>query len=288
LLIHIVIAAGQSGRLPDNDCPPCHVIRIRGTRSDRLPPTHPKRAVDFTTPEYPASHIPNLHLAVLDPFSLLMAMPAPPQIISETKRRSEPPWLGGVAACMAVCITHPIDQTKIRKQTQSIRLSVLDTARASIRSNGVLGLWDGLSGSLLRQATYGAARFGIYGHLKETNFTGGSLVLNGAISGIVAGIVGAPAGKQTRRQHIHYAANCLQPFLLLFLRGDPCADVFRYQQTTGKPIELQELYRWSAPYLQGRRNNQNIPRVIFHPIQKRRDERESTFMASLPSVFIHS
>jgi dicarboxylate transporter 10 len=95
---------------------------------------------------------------------------------------------------MAVCITHPIDQTKIRSQTQKVRQNVLDTARASIRHGGITGLWTGLSASLLRQCTYGAARFGIYAWLKEKN-PGVPLWVNGAAAGLVAGVVGAPAGE---------------------------------------------------------------------------------------------
>jgi dicarboxylate transporter 10 len=75
---------------------------------------------------------------------------------------------------------------------------MLETARMTVRSSSILGLWEGLTGSLLRQATYGAARFGIYAELKERDIRKkrkGSLVLNGAIAGVVSGIVGAPAGE---------------------------------------------------------------------------------------------
>lgn len=106
---------------------------------------------------------------------------------------------------MSVVITHPIDQTKVRSQTQHPRRGMLETARNTLRSSGALGLWTGLSGSLLRQATYGAARFGIYGKLKERDMRlrGGKegsrwgLVKNGAIAGVFAGLVGAPAGKSS-------------------------------------------------------------------------------------------
>lgn len=101
----------------------------------------------------------------------------------------------------AVMFTHPIDQTKIRSQLQRSRTSMLETARRTVRTSSVLGLWEGLTGSLLRQATYGAARFGIYAELKERDRRKGrkgSLVLNGAIAGLVSGIVGAPAGKSIK------------------------------------------------------------------------------------------
>jgi dicarboxylate transporter 10 len=101
----------------------------------------------------------------------------------------------------AVLFTHPVDQTKIRSQLQRSRTTMLETARRTVRSSSVMGLWEGITGSLLRQATYGAARFGIYAELKERDRRKGrkgSLVLNGAIAGLVSGIVGAPAGMLPR------------------------------------------------------------------------------------------
>lgn len=99
---------------------------------------------------------------------------------------------------MAVVITHPVDQTKIRSQIQRTPTTMLGTASRTVQMSGVLGLWQGLSGSLLRQATYGAARFGVYNKLKqmdERNHRKGSRVMNGAIAGVAAGLVGAPAGE---------------------------------------------------------------------------------------------
>lgn len=123
---------------------------------------------------------------------------------------------------MAVTITHPIDQTKIRMQTQRVKLGMVDTMRGTITREGFLGLWAGLTGSYVRQATYGVARFGIYRTLNkraqarldatrgDTSSTviqpveaispspsrlkipKSTMVLNGAIAGVVAGIVGAP------------------------------------------------------------------------------------------------
>jgi dicarboxylate transporter 10 len=100
----------------------------------------------------------------------------------------------------AVVFTHPVDQTKIRSQLQRSQISMLGMAKKTIKTSSMLGLWEGLTGSLLRQATYGAARFGIYAELKERDIRKkrkGSLVLNGAIAGVVSGIVGAPAGESS-------------------------------------------------------------------------------------------
>lgn len=127
---------------------------------------------------------------------------------------------------MAVTITHPIDQTKIRMQTQRVKMGMMATVRQTVANEGFLGLWAGLTGSYVRQATYGVARFGIYRTLnqkaqarqnaKRGDIAGSgataqsgeavssttatakltipkwTMVMNGAIAGVVAGIVGAP------------------------------------------------------------------------------------------------
>ena len=126
----------------------------------------------------------------------------------------------GAAACMAVCLTHPIDQTKIRTQTlpPNLRQNVLQTALTSVQHGGVKGLWTGLSASLLRQCTYGAARFGIYGWLKDrgSRVKGGHQVplwVNGAVAGVAAGVVGAPAGKSSMSFHPYLASEPLNRFM---------------------------------------------------------------------------
>lgn len=43
---------------------------------------------------------------------------------------------------------------------------MLRSMQATLRSRGVFGLWDGLSGTLLRQMTYSLARFGTYERFK--------------------------------------------------------------------------------------------------------------------------
>ncbi|KAK8843934.1 hypothetical protein IAR55_006726 [Kwoniella newhampshirensis] len=115
--------------------------------------------------------------------------------------KTHPVWLGGAASMMAVCITHPIDQTKVRSQTQAVRRGMTATFLQTVRTSGALGLWTGLSGSLLRQATYGIARFSVYARLKEWDAakqgkgkrgSRWNLVKNGAIAGACAGIVGGP------------------------------------------------------------------------------------------------
>ena len=102
---------------------------------------------------------------------------------------------------MSVTMTHPIDQTRVRSQTQRLRLGRIQTARNTVRSSGVRELWTRLSGSLVRQATYGSSRFGIYVWLKDRDLRRGRrksrwcLGGNGAVARVIAGVVGAPAGR---------------------------------------------------------------------------------------------
>ncbi|WWD18264.1 hypothetical protein CI109_102714 [Kwoniella shandongensis] len=117
---------------------------------------------------------------------------------NDTQVKTHPVWLGGCASMMAVCITHPIDQTKVRSQTQPIRVNMTSTVQQTLRHSGVVGLWTGVSGSLLRQATYGVTRFSVYARLKDSDGKKGKktsrwgLVKNGAVAGGIAGLVGGP------------------------------------------------------------------------------------------------
>jgi dicarboxylate transporter 10 len=61
-----------------------------------------------------------------------------------------------------------VDLLKVRLQTNYDGKSrMLNSALEVIRKDGVLALYDGLSASLLRQATYSTVRFGVYEGLKQ-------------------------------------------------------------------------------------------------------------------------
>jgi solute carrier family 25 (mitochondrial dicarboxylate transporter), member 10 len=68
---------------------------------------------------------------------------------------------------MAACFTHPLDLLKVRLQTSRQRASVIQTFVGVIRQEGILGLYNGISASLLRQLTYSTVRFGGYDFLKR-------------------------------------------------------------------------------------------------------------------------
>ena len=64
----------------------------------------------------------------------------------------------GAASC-----THPLDLVKVHLQTQQeARLGMLEMGVRVVKNEGLLGLYAGLSASLLRQATYSTTRFAIY------------------------------------------------------------------------------------------------------------------------------
>lgn len=77
-----------------------------------------------------------------------------------------------------------------------------------LKNNGVLGLYNGLSASLLRQITYSTTRFGIYEELKSKFSSASStpsfptLIAMSSTSGFLGGVVGNPADVlNVRMQH---------------------------------------------------------------------------------------
>ncbi|EDN07229.1 hypothetical protein HCAG_03760 [Histoplasma mississippiense (nom. inval.)] len=115
--------------------------------------------------------------------------------------RHYPFWFGGSASCMATATTHPLDLLKVRLQTRKPGdpAGMLRTAAHIVKNNGVLGLYNGLSASLLRAITYSTTRFGIYEELKsyfssaESSPSLPTLVLMASTAGFAGGLVGNPA-----------------------------------------------------------------------------------------------
>ncbi|OAQ78579.1 mitochondrial dicarboxylate [Purpureocillium lilacinum] len=111
---------------------------------------------------------------------------------SKTK---EPFWLGGAAACMAVCFTHPLDQTKYRMQVLKSSDSMLRTMSRLAARDDIPSLWAGLSASILRQGTYSTARFGIHAALSTSLLQRSGretlpLSWNVACAGLAGGLAG--------------------------------------------------------------------------------------------------
>jgi solute carrier family 25 (mitochondrial dicarboxylate transporter), member 10 len=82
--------------------------------------------------------------------------------------KAAPFWYGGAASCVATLVSHPFDLTKVRLQTVkgSSASGMLTTMVYIVRNEGILGVYNGLSASLLRQGTYSTVRFGLYDQFK--------------------------------------------------------------------------------------------------------------------------
>ncbi|KAF1985963.1 mitochondrial carrier [Aulographum hederae CBS 113979] len=112
----------------------------------------------------------------------------------------QPFWLGGAAASMAACFTHPLDQTKYRMQVQVSRASTIRSLSLFAARDGITSLWQGLSASVLRQSTYSTARFGLYNffaqRLKQATgaakLSTSSTIWCAGVAGGVAGVLGNP------------------------------------------------------------------------------------------------
>ncbi|KAH9855452.1 mitochondrial carrier [Lenzites betulinus] len=112
------------------------------------------------------------------------------------KKQPYPFWLGGVAATIAASITHPLDLTKVRLQATGDK-RMIESVRKTVRTAGVLGLFDGISGTWLRQMTYSICRFWAYDESKKLiganeKSPAWQLALAGGMAGGIAGVVGNP------------------------------------------------------------------------------------------------
>jgi len=75
--------------------------------------------------------------------------------------------IGGLSGSSATCCIQPIDMVKVRIQLQgdgggAITTNPVKIATQIIASDGVSGLYKGLSAAILRQMTYGLSRLGIF------------------------------------------------------------------------------------------------------------------------------
>lgn len=97
---------------------------------------------------------------------------------------------GGIAAMTGAAASHPLDVIKVRMQIEK-KASVWPTVKKVVEERS---FFNGLSASLLRQAVYSSARFGIYDALKgggkEPTFA--YKVAYGLISGGVGAIIANP------------------------------------------------------------------------------------------------
>jgi len=129
---------------------------------------------------------------------------------SEKEHIRYPFWFGGSSSCFAACVTHPLDLVKVRLQTRrgNAPKSMVGTFIHVVKNDRFLGLYSGLSASLLRQITYSTTRFGVYEELKSDFTTSASkpsfpsLIAMASTSGFLGGVAGNPADVlNVRMQH---------------------------------------------------------------------------------------
>ncbi|KAI0916495.1 hypothetical protein AcV5_002973 [Taiwanofungus camphoratus] len=120
----------------------------------------------------------------------------PPDLAPPKKKQPYPFWLGGVAATIAASITHPLDLTKVRMQAVGDK-RMIASIRKTVHTAGVRGLFDGITGTWLRQMSYSLCRFWAYDESKKLLGAGPQspawqLALAGSMAGGIAGLVGNP------------------------------------------------------------------------------------------------
>jgi len=108
-------------------------------------------------------------------------------------------YFGGLASAGAACCTHPLDLIKVHLQTQQQgKIGVVGQTIKIVKGEGILGLYNGLSASLVRQLTYSTTRFAIYEVAKQKvspngePISFGQRLLMAAVAGGCGGMVGTP------------------------------------------------------------------------------------------------
>ncbi|WVQ69346.1 uncharacterized protein L199_007563 [Kwoniella botswanensis] len=117
-----------------------------------------------------------------------------------TQKPSYPFWLGGAAASMAACCTHPLDVMRVRMQTSTSKTTFSNAVRGVLAHDGVRGLYTGLTASIFRQMTYSVTRLGAYDMMKsqmsnggKKKLTTGDMVICASTAGALGGLAGNPA-----------------------------------------------------------------------------------------------
>jgi len=106
---------------------------------------------------------------------------------------------GSLAGIISGAVTHPIDLIKVRLQINDIpKQTMVKTARNIIKNEGFIGLYSGISASLIRQGSFIGMKFGIYELWKnkfenENNpISFSNKLLGGIVAGGITGITCTP------------------------------------------------------------------------------------------------
>ncbi|KAF8623253.1 hypothetical protein AX17_007499 [Amanita inopinata Kibby_2008] len=125
-----------------------------------------------------------------------VAVVPPAVTAAPPKKRPYPFYLGGLAATIAASVTHPLDLTKVRLQASGDK-RMIESIKKTVRTAGARGLFDGITGTWLRQMSYSMCRFWAYDESKKMIGAGKDapawkLAAAGSMAGGIAGLIGNP------------------------------------------------------------------------------------------------
>mmetsp|Transcript_21506 Transcript_21506/g.31999 ORF Transcript_21506/g.31999 Transcript_21506/m.31999 type:complete len:308 (+) Transcript_21506:70-993(+) len=158
---------------------------------------------------------------------------------------------GGLASCGAEFITMPLDVLKVRMQIQGQKgwvgaLSIFSTAGRVYNENGPFGFWRGTSPAMLRQATYGTMRIGLYARFKEElGLEDGSVEANPwrkFLAGIASGSLSAAVCNPTDLIKVR-----MQTGLIRGEMSPRYRNIFQAAYTIIKEEGILSLYRGVGP-----------------------------------------
>jgi len=108
-------------------------------------------------------------------------------------------YFGGLSSTLAVTVTHPLDLAKVHLQTPGNQSKTFISIFVNVvKSNGILGLYNGMSASILRQLTHSVPRFGIHDYYKnyfsqQRKISAWENIVIAGLAGFFGGICGNPA-----------------------------------------------------------------------------------------------
>ena len=100
---------------------------------------------------------------------------------------------GGLARTVACVIVNPLEL--IRTKMQSQKMAFIDVRKAlgiTIRSEGTIGLWKGVSASLMRDVPFSAIYWPCYEYLRPSEYNFSQICVAGAVAGSIASAVTNP------------------------------------------------------------------------------------------------
>ena len=90
-------------------------------------------------------------------------------------------YLGGIAASLAVTVTHPIDTLKVRYQVANELTGKKPSIWNIVRDTRFPSYYQGLGAALVKQSTYTSIRFYVFNHTKDKMGTVPGAILAGGI-----------------------------------------------------------------------------------------------------------